>query len=610
MKSKTSLFNKALARRNLTGHMGLWAGCLLVWLIALPLNVYFRIKTELRFTNLEHLTADELLKVKYDAMVKAVGNNMELFVVLSAGMALLCAVVSFSYLFHARSANMMHTYPVSRMSLFRTNYVTGLVYQIITVLAGVLAALVTGAGMGALSGAVLKQYLFFTGAVVAEIIFFYSLAVCVLMFCGNMVSATVFFIIVNFLYAGVLLTMEGMIETVCYGVDQGLGNLAADSVLTPVAYLMGHVMIFTGEEGYLFTGARVLAGYLAAAVALVIIAVAAYQKKHLETAGDVFTVNWLKPLFRWIASAGVSATCALIFLQMTYQKSIGAVLVSGIISGAIAFFAAQMLIERTLRVFTKKRIREGIIFILCMCVVYIGLDMDLMGLEKKIPAADEIRAVSLNGRIQMYAMSEEEIDWIRDIHSRIIDSKEEFESSNGMGVFISMEYYLKNGKNLRRYYNIPSGSGDTDVIRQLDEYADRPDIIMKQYFGIHYPDIEVISAYVNDQGQVRVPEQKDVQELYRAVVKDVQEGNFKKFADPDGDMADTVSDDVADTMDGIYITFEVLDKKGFITPETLFYYSQEESSEKGETPEIWLSPNHKHLVKKLREMGYLENKMQ
>lgn len=607
MKSKTSLFNKAVARRNLTGHMGLWAGCLFIWLMILPLNVYFQTGSVIRFSNMELLQAEELAEMKSSAMIERVlWDNMEVYLVLFAGIALVCAIVSFSYLFTARNANMMHTYPVNRMSLFCTNYLSGLLYQIVPVLAGVLAALVTGAGMGALSGEVVKQYLLWTGVAIAESVFFYSLAVCVLMFCGNMVAVAVFYLCVNFLYAIVLMTIEAVIESVCYGVSQGLSDLASDSVLTPVVYLARHVSLLIKESGYVFTGTKTLAGYLAAAVALVVIAVITYQKKHLETAGDVITVEWLKPLFRWIVSACTSAMCAVLFIQITYQRSIGAVLVSGAVMGAIAFFVAQMLIERTLRVFTKKRIREGIVFVVCMCGFYIGLDMDIIGLETKIPAVDEIQAVNINGRIELYAMSEDEIDWIRNIHGQIIDSRKDYENSINTDTFISMDYYLKNGRHLRRFYSIPSGDDSAHVIKQLDEYAAKPDIILKRYFGIHYPDVDITAAYLDDyndpEGSIRIPENKAIK-LYQALVKDAEAGNLGNPSDPQ-----TQTSEEAEKLESKYLTFDVLDPEGFITPEILFYSTMTESSEKGETMEIWLSPEYENLISEMKELGYLNHK--
>ena len=115
MKLKTSLFNKAVARRNLTGHMGLWAGCLFIWMMILPLNVYFQTGSVIRFSNMELLQAEELAEMKSSAMIERVlWDNMEVYLVLFAGIALVCAIVSFSYLFTARNANMMHTYPVNR----------------------------------------------------------------------------------------------------------------------------------------------------------------------------------------------------------------------------------------------------------------------------------------------------------------------------------------------------------------------------------------------------------------------------------------------------------------------------------------------------------------
>ena len=47
-------------------------------------------------------------------------------------------------------------------------------------------------------------------------------------------------------------------------------------------------------------------------VEFLIIAVVVYKKKHVETAGDIITVQWMKPVFRWgtaVCTSSLGALC-------------------------------------------------------------------------------------------------------------------------------------------------------------------------------------------------------------------------------------------------------------------------------------------------------------
>lgn len=608
MKSKTSLFNKAIAKRNLTGHIGLWAGLLFVWILALPFSIYVRMKQILRYTDLGELTANEVLSVKVDAMVDGVWENMGVFVFLFAAIALVSAMFSFAYLFTSRNSNMVHTFPVDRMGLFCTNYLTGLLYQMIPMVMALAIGLLISASFGALSGVVLQQYLLWLGVAAIETIFFFSLSVCVLMFSGNMISVPVFYGILNFFYAGCMMTAEAMIDSVCYGVSANLMEIASNSILTPMIYMYRHIRVGKDNHGaYAMYGTKELAVYFAAAVVFVIIAVVAYQKKHIETAGDIITVGWLKPIFRWGTAVCFSAVGAIFYTQLTFQTSFMSVLVSGALIGTCVFFIAQMLIECTVRVFTKKRVYEGLIYMVCICAAYIALDADVFGVEKKVPATDEIEAVRMNGRLTTYAMSADEIAWAQDIHKQIIASKKQFENAAGQDTrYFSLYYELKDGSSLERDYQVPFSKEPDSIYAQIETYAKNPKTILMNYFGIHYPDIEVTGAYVQDYAEdggmeVRVSEE-DAKKLYRALVKDIEEGNFD---------AGEVEEDIvtAEVLENIYLVFEVLDKQGFCTPEDLFFDRLMMGNDgPARTEEVWLRPMYKHLIKELQKQGYLDEK--
>ncbi len=94
MKSKISLFNKAVFKRNLTGGWCLWSAILLFYLLTLPVSMYGTLSDLIRYeTNIDG-TLQETLKI---SMISTIWGALEAYVPLFALAALLCAMFVFSY---------------------------------------------------------------------------------------------------------------------------------------------------------------------------------------------------------------------------------------------------------------------------------------------------------------------------------------------------------------------------------------------------------------------------------------------------------------------------------------------------------------------------------
>ena len=608
MRSKISLFNKAVFKHNIRGNMGLWIGLTAIYLLVLPLYLYLNLTAQWA----ADLSLNHLHEYRISQMVEHIWR-MRMFVPLFAVAAVAVAIVVFSYLFTGRNANMMHTFPVTRMGLFCTNYATGVLYLVMPQIISAVLSLLVGASMNAVDGQVVKNYFLWIGVAAVETVFFFSMAVCVLMFAGNAAAAAVFYLILNFLYEGCCLIIAGITSIVCYGVD-GSDRTGPLAVLTPIRYMRGNILVVeTGENEqltYQFLGGRALAGYFAAAVVLFAIAVFVYQKKHLETAGDVITVGWLKPVFRWGTAVCCSALGTLIFCsEFSIEASIGKVLVISAVLALLTFFVAQMVLERSMRVFTKRRIWEGAAMAACLCALYLGLDNDLFGFERKIPKENEIKAVVVDSEIGLYAHTPEEVSWVRGIHKQIIDSKKEFElaekqryRSDGELTYVYFNYLLKDGSIMRRSYRIPVISQPESVSSQITAYTEQPDVILKSYFGIHYPDVEVYGATLDMEdgsGSHRVS-QKDAKKLYKAVVQDAKEGHFSIQEEPEAENSDK-SVMTAEEDDQFYgtVTFDVHDEQGFIAVSeyTMGYL-------KDTAVDFWIDPSKTCVLDTIKKLGY------
>lgn len=597
MKSKTSLFNKAVLKRNLSGCWALLAGLTVIYVLLLAFNAYVQLN------DMDRSASD--IAVRSAQIMMDVIRHMGFFVTIAAAAAVITAMAVFSYLFTARNSNMMHTFPVNRSSLFVTNYVSGVLILMVPAAAGMLSALAAGAAMGAVNIEVMKNYVIWLGIVFSENLFFFSMSVCVVMFVGNIVAVPVLYFILNFLYKGCVLIAESMVEVVCYGMSGY--HMDTIGVLTPVRFMLQGIG-FQNKGGmdeadicYSLLGGKELAGYLLAAVLLTVCAWTAYRKKQIETAGDVITVGWLKPVFRWGIAVCTSSVGVLFICGMTYMGAISfpAVLITAAVCGVIFFFAAQMLLERSIHVFKKKRIRECIIYTVIICACYIGLDADVLGMEKKIPDAAQIQKIWLSNAGNIYAEDEETIARVLDIHKQLIQAKKELEAvKNRQSEHDSLNivYTLKDGSSLQRHYDfIPYNKEPASLYGQIHSLINDPDILLKSFFGVHYPNITVFGGQIGElvsgdaeQYGIRLTE-AEAKKIYEAAVQDILAGHFNY-----SDMDETIS----------YVgnlLLDVRDEEGFRNKD----YHGEDYKEG--IAEIWVYDNNTYLIQALQELEYLKS---
>ncbi|MCI9124246.1 MAG: hypothetical protein HFH35_09230 [Eubacterium sp.] len=601
MKSKISLYNKsewnrslvnrAIFKRNIREYWGVWGGLLFLWLLVFPLLLYYKLEG---FNQFAEKTDPAYHTMLANAMTEFLWQRQGSYIMIFAVSAIAAAMAVFSYLFKARNCNMMHTYPVSRISLLTTNYVCGLLFQIVPLIIGVAASMLVGAAFGALDAVSARSYLTWIGVALVEQIFFFSMAVCMLMFVGNIVAAPILYLILNFLYMGCQMIWQGMVVTVCYGLD----DFSMESnLLTPIVYMRRHIGIMSeGEEDgtfrYLFYGGTELAVYAVAAVVFLIIAVVVYKKKHVETAGDIITVQWMKPVFRWGTAVCTSSLGALCVSGTLYNTSFSVILISAVVIGVFVFFIAQMLLERSMRVFSKKRIQECIVYTVILCICYIGLDADLLGLEGKMPPINEVEKVTVSGGIELYTTDPKEIAWVQDIHKQIISCKDEFErtTESELYSYLRIDYQMTDGSRLCRHYQrIPFSDAPDSVGGRITAYAKQPDVVMKRYFGIHYPDIAVYGGRIFDYGtgeEVRLSE-TDAKQLYQAFQKDAQSGNI-----------------LNDKMTGEQLgelTFNVRDELGYKS-----YGSYGPMQKDAETTIIFDDAGFQNVRQVMEKLGYLK----
>ena len=555
MKSKTSCFNKTLFLKNITRFWPVWAFYMVVLFFSMPLNLYL----ETRYASGMYV-GNSVADDKLYSLIQCVELNLSPLIVFF--FAILCALAVFSYLYNARSCNMIHAFPVKRGELFFTNYLNGLLFMIVPQIIAFLMSMFVCVFRNITS----VEYLFFwLMYVMGMTLFFYSCAVFFCMLTGHHFAGVVYYFLGNTIYVILKALISSITETLGYGLSVYLGTgsflTGKDISLSPIVFMVERVGISWERDAdynivdITMRGGNVVIAYLVVAVVLIGISMLLYKRRQLECAGDILSLYWLKPVFRWLAAFGAGTGFSILFTLIFFEdtKSAAPVLiVCSVAFSFVFFFLAEMLLRKKFRVFEKKRCIEWVVCGIVILFILVAIDADLFRLERRVPNADDVRAVQMSAEYDIVATDPEDIETIRNLHQTIIDSKKEYEDyyyANGGDLmdedsdelqlhrttYVTLQYYLNNGKKMSRRYHIPLTKeylGDSDsAAGKVNEIQSDPETYLKYLICENYQDVQFIggeyTGYRKDgKENYRSLSEEEAQTLFEAIKKDIEAGNY------------------------------------------------------------------------------------
>lgn len=543
MRSGTSFFNAALFRKTFLRFWPIWALYTAGWTLVLPLRLWADAMRRSAWT------APELSEHLQNA-VNGIPGLLEPGVPLAAGAGLVCAMAVFSYLYSSRSACMMHALPLRREALFLTQYLAGLSFLLLPQLAVFALTAATEAALGCLALWPLVQWLLVQSGLC---LFFYSFAVFCAMFTGHLAALPVFYGVLNILAFVMTSLTEAECSLFLYGFQSFPSPVweFADYLSPPIALSRAVSLTYQNEIPSLYQPGLV-AVYAAVGAALAIAALLLYRSRHIESAGDVVAVKLVRPLFKY----GVALCAGLSGGMFSYQ------LLSGLSSltlmgwilfwGLVGYFAAEMLLRKSFRVLPAWK---GAVP-LAAAIVFLSLSVhyDWYGFEDRVPQADQVTAVTLNGLHSapyddgqgrgLTLEDPEQIALVLQLHRAALALEEENreEESDPQGyteyLYLDLHYELADGTALERGYSaLPIVESDRGVegtptwaAGQL--LSDREN--MEQLYGFH--DIEancrLVAAYLEDVWNTQTRQYETVyidgstEKLWQAMKQDFAEGTI------------------------------------------------------------------------------------
>lgn len=547
MPSKKSYFSKTIFLKNITHYWPIWSCWLLVCLYRLPFRIYISLSTDFQDiapTEYESFREQQFLEAVYNAL------NPTMLFLFSA----IAAIALFSYLYQARSANMIHALPVCRESLFLSNVSSGLCFLMVPQLIAFLTSIFVCffLRMTHLEG-LLHWLLLSLGITLTA----FSLAVFAAMITGHTVAALALFGILNFAFVAVRSQVLLIMSALSYGMttDFDLGDM-----LSPLLFLVrrfGSYNIFWGSgeayndfralklnSSYFYVGI-----YVVAALLLFVLTYLIYRKKQLETAGDIITVGFLKPVIRWgsafVLGSFLAYMCAALFRSFSPAGGNLLPLIPLLLVAELAvFFAAEMLLAKSFRVFCRRRLIEGGALAGATLVFLLFIHVDLLHLERRIPAEEEIEMACINGDFPL-RLAPEDYGELLSLHQDFLDNKKEIQryfkrlQSDMAYTSLNIYYYLKNGSRLTRQYFFPVEERYLEqedyVLHRIGALSSRPEYYLQHHFTDAYEQVAFVDGSIDVYSTGNYLDSVPLNpiqcaKIYQALRQDIAEGNYQIYS--------------------------------------------------------------------------------
>ena len=602
MQSRTSFFNITLFRKNLTRFWPLWgmasfAGALFPLALLLQLmrrENFYMWNDPLSFT-----------EMYYNVAAYAVP-------VISLLYAVLCAMMVWSYLYNSRSVGLAHTLPIRREGLFCTNFLSGMAMMLIPyVVIGALCVLVSAVG-----GCFDLKGLIVTILTVLGLSFFYfASATLVAFITGNVFALPAVYFLLHFL----AVLLDWLVSTFAQGFLFGLssGYTGVVEWLSPTVYLENQVRVNSTYETITTQTSRLTAVslenfwligvYALVGVVLLVLAWLLYRRRRSESAGDVVAVGWMKPVFRFGTAALAALLGGIALYELFWRNFQGGqyydvlpMVVCMLVAGAIGYYAASMLLAKSLKVFRGSW--KGMALVAAGCVALCCvLHFDLLGVEDRVPEVSQVKKVHLYTADNNYTFYPEEdaelLEQVRTVHQAIVADKDFILNGNerrlwaldtGDIEYVSFDvtYELTNGLEVERNYGL---TVTRDRMAQAGTYDSLLDSLVNSEAmkakRLHVGDsrYEVSSGYLYLEavGEHYDLNSREAAAILEAVGKDARTGAWGTYNWFENDRRDCYA----------------------MSLELSFTYTGEEEDLRRDWIEIYVRPGMDHTIACLKDLG-------
>ena len=443
MKLKISCFNKGVLVNDIK-RFG-WIGiCYLIFLLfEIPFKIFM-------------MNASNTTHPAYSSQtMKDIFNN-DILLTSTAVIPVLTAILLFRYIQNKKSVDMIHALPIKRGKLYDNHIFIGILILIVPVIITALSALLLKEALNLNTATIhftIKNVTSWASlTILFDIVIFLS-SVLVGMFTGLSTAQGILTYIFLFLPIGLTTLISYNLKFFLYGV-------ASDYYLSNKIEFFSPITRFSNNTP--MTSIEIFI-YIISCIVFYLVARFAYHKRNLEAASNIVAFKHLQPVFKY----GIAFCCMLVGGMYFRHGDYGIrfVILGYVIGSLIGYIIAEIIITKSLRIF--RNIKGYFIYAIIITFMALLINSDIIGYEKRIPTLENVDSIVIdNGFYYSNDIKNNLIPAYREIqtlnnivklHSKLIEDKKVLKYYSNSNNQVSILYNLKNGKQIKRQYNIPQG---------------------------------------------------------------------------------------------------------------------------------------------------------
>ena len=492
MPRKTSFCNAALLRSDIKRYWPLLFLYVAVWVVILPMQI-------LSASRECDGVADGIMTVLQMKQHNVIIRSIPASAVMSLLFGCFAAMAVWSYLMSGRTVGLMHALPVTRTQAFFSHVLSALgALTAGNVLIFLLTALCS-AGFSYVDWAALGTWLLLTELMA---LFFFALGSLCAMVTGWLLAVPVLYgamnVVALLLYA-VISTMTQMFyfgysssdipEFITWLTPVGrIWDAVANGDAQPIEVQFREPIGTQSYHRFQLPASAFSTCIIYAAVGIALLALVwwLYKKRPSETAGDAMSFRWLQPIARWSIGLCGGLGLGLFLNYVILGSSFAGLLICQLVMGVICFFAAQMLLKKKFRIFTRRWWVETLALVLTLLAVTLCIKLDITGYQHRVPDAEDVTSVRFDASYAHFTTDDPAaVESVISLHRAILEQYDEtgerlenqtyLDTEGGPTTrYVRVDYQLRNGTSLCREWRVSIVNG-SDIHRLMTQLVSRTD---------------------------------------------------------------------------------------------------------------------------------------
>ncbi|MBM7573207.1 DUF6449 domain-containing protein [Aquibacillus albus] len=521
MQLKTSSYKKELMKQDLR-NVG-WIGVIyfVALIFAVPLEIMMRVTNDNRSY---YPDSETLFSFHLEIQVLAI------FIV-----PVILSIFLFRYMQVKSATDFVHSLPLKRERMFHHHLITGVAMLIIPQLLIAVILLFMNAAIDLEDYFVPADLGYWLGVTTVVTLTIFLTGILVGMVTGISAVQGVLTYILLLFPAGIVLLLLVNLDYVLIGFSEDYYLSTRVTEFSPITDL---IELF--HRDFTFLKAII---YLCISVVFYYMSIQLYKNRKLEAATQALVFSKLKPVFKY----GVTFCATLLggFYFGETQHQFSWILVGYILGSMIGYLVAEMVLEKTWRVFGNWK--GYLYYSVAAVIIYFIISIDITGYENRIPEAEAVDRIYLNESPHRYSYAKElyemnypnylsekkNIEAVRALHQQLIEHTSRIDYSGYRNERMTIAYELSNGKMIVREYSVKDQKVIENYLKPIYESKEHKET-QTELLHVNSNDVSkvTISPDVAVSGEVVIVEPEQLMSLVEGLKADIYAESYDDIVYP------------------------------------------------------------------------------